>query len=209
MSADGIFCHSLSTMPELFEIEAFAAMVTASLTSRPQEFTVVIHPEHCGRNTINNLAEVTAALGSPLVVQLTKEDVSAYGKELILRIAPDWVIWVIVCHFALHGHIVILSPEELQMAEVCREAGLPPFIPLVLEATSWSHHSIAIVDRNKIARLTFNRLHGQAFEHYRTPGRGSCPVKDTAEFEEAVRSIATKGHIKRNFSPVAHYIYTQ
>ncbi|WVW81142.1 hypothetical protein I302_108575 [Kwoniella bestiolae CBS 10118] len=193
-------------MPELFEIKAFAALLKASLTDTPQHFTIVTYPKHCGKDAIINKADAEAAMGTPIQVALTKSDISSYGKELVIRISPTRVL---ICHFALHGHAVTLSPQQLKMADVCREAGLPPFTPLIFRALG-DHNSIAVIDRNKLCRLAFVQLKdGELFETCRTQGRGPCPVKESEPFEQLVRSIPSRGYIKRNFSPIAHYIYSK
>nr|GFC05302.1 hypothetical protein [Tanacetum cinerariifolium] len=193
-------------MPELFEIDAFASMIQAGLSDTQRPFTLSVYPMQGGKNTFIDLDMAKEMLGSEMEVSIAKADVVAYGKELLIRLNPSMVI---ICHFALHGHAVTLSPDELELVDVCRDQGLPPFMPLIFRAKDRGN-SMGIIDRNKIARLTFTVLpEGQSFQQFRSSGRGPCPIRDIALFEDGVRALSSKGHVRRNHGPIAHFIYSQ
>lgn len=193
-------------MPELFEITAFATILTGCLSMTARSFTLMTYPDQGGINTFTGLELAGTALGPTLQLALTAADIVAYGKELIIRIHPTLAL---ICHFALHGHAVTVGRDELELLDICRTFDLPPFAPLIFRAND-SGPSLAIIDRNKIARLTFLQVKPSLPSiGICSPGRGPCPIKQPDLFIAGIRNLLDQSAVKRNHAPIAHYIYTQ
>jgi hypothetical protein len=132
---------------------------------------------------------------------------SAYSKELVIQLSDHWAI---VCHFALHGHAVTMSPSQLEFTNLTRNNGLPPYTLLILKS-ALDGTLIVIVDRNKLCRIIFHRLTEVEFPivNYHSGGRGFCPLKQTDEWEAKVLSLVGSPTTRRNWGAIAHFVYSR
>jgi hypothetical protein len=193
-------------MPELFEISAFAALLQSALLPVARAFSVILYPTQAGRYCFVNLDAFLADFTGHQAL-ITKNSISAYGKELVIQLSDDWAI---ICHFALHGHAVTMSPSELEFTNLTRDNGLPPYTPLSLKS-ALDGTSIAIVDRNKLCRIIFHPLPEVDFPilNYHSDGRGFCPLKQTDEWEAGVLDLVGTTTTRRNWGAIAHFIYSR
>ena len=199
-------------MPEWWEIHGMASSARSILQPlhQPTLFRLKVNYEAAGARSIHGLDDFLASVyaGNEPIIPLTPNKISSLGKRLYIQLPGSWIL---ALHFALHGHLAVMSAEEVEFTTLCMTRHLPPTCPMLLHSVNPHIKSLAIVDRNKLIRMEFldiNPLQSLRPRDWVLPGAwsGACPATEQAQFEQTVMGIGHQGELARHSTPVPQYI---